>query len=271
MLSRGEAGPRAPGGAPARDSLERLASHARGRGALERPRSPPRARALRGRGQDVQARAAGLRARAPGALPPRQRAPLRLVERGGRAGREGVRLPRGVVQPAGRARGGARPQRRRDRPEPRRAPALEGTKKGGSPTASRPRRWNGVRLPLAEPLPLHVGPELLGHHGRPDRAAAEDLLHRVLAALEADCVPAERLPSLRHVLLLLLMWSGTRLQTSRGYYYYMAEGRKRKNTIPWGSSDVGEIPQWGIGRARGLSLARPERRHHVAREHAGLI
>src|SRR5437879_13229866 len=114
-----------------------------------------------------------------------------------------------------------------------------------APRRPAPRRWTSVRLPLPDPLALHVGPELLGHHGGPDGGAAEDLLHRVLAALEADRVPAECLPPLRHVLL-LLCGSGNR-PLALGYYYYRYEGRERKDTIPHASSDVGAIPGWAIG------------------------
>src|SRR3990167_4518704 len=86
----------------------------------------------------------------------------------------------------------------------------ECTEKGGPPEASRPRRRVVVaaRLLLAGELPaLHVAPDLLRHVGRPDRRAPEDGLHRVLAALEADRVPAERL-LLRHRLSLLLVVVG---------------------------------------------------------------
>src|SRR5207249_10750786 len=107
--------------------------------------------------------------------------------------------------------------------------------------ASRPTRWNGVRLPLPEPLPLHVGPELLGHHGRPDRRGSEDPLQRVRATLEADRVTPERLPPLRHVLL-LLCGRTTDAQNSWGYYYHMHEGSQRKNTIAWGSPGGGKLP-----------------------------
>src|SRR2546422_9182978 len=71
------------------------------------------------------------------------------------------------------------------------------------------------------------------------------------------------------------LWVGNR-PLAWGYYYHRYEGRKRKNTIPWGSSDVGEIPGWGIGGVSGLvprrsASARLERRHHLAREPAELL
>src|SRR2546426_9221435 len=53
------------------------------------------------------------------------------------------------------------------------------------------------------------------------------------------------------------LWVGNR-PLAWGYYYHRYEGRKRKNTIPWGSSDVGEIPGWGIGGVSGLA---PGARH----------
>src|SRR2546422_2428022 len=65
----------------------------------------------------------------------------------------------------------------------------------GPHDASRPRR----ALPLAELLPLDVRPDLLRHDRRSDRVAAEHGLERVLAALEADGITAERLLRLRHV------------------------------------------------------------------------
>src|SRR5439155_4688964 len=175
---------------------------------------------------------------------------------------EGVRVPGRLVQPRERARGRAGAPRRLRRQGARRASDVAARtaslKKGGSPNASRPRRWKRVRLPLPEPLALHVGPELLGHHGRSDGAAAEDLLHRVLAALEADRVPAERLPPLRHVLL-LLCGSGNR-PLGLGVLLPQVRGQEKEKYHPWGSSDVGEIPGWGIGGVSGLAPdARPQR------------
>src|SRR4030081_647634 len=67
----------------------------------------------------------------------------------------------------------------------------------GAPQSNSP---GSYALPLAELLALHVGPDLLGHDRGSDRTAAEHGLERVLAALEADVVPTERLLGrLRHV------------------------------------------------------------------------
>src|SRR5262245_37610400 len=103
------------------------------------------------------------------------------------------------------------------------------------------RRGRGPGSALAsEPLPLHVRPDLLRHHGRPDRRAAEHLLDRVLAPLEADRVAAERL-LLRHVPSSSCGWGRARPPDSRGYYYHIYEGRERENTIRWGGSERREI------------------------------
>src|SRR5206468_876080 len=126
-----------------------------------------------------------------------------------------------------RARG-VRARSRDPRRPRRRAPRL---RRGAS------ERWgvgghlgapNKKALPLAELLPLHVGPELLGHDRGSDRAAAENGLERVLAAFEADVITAERLLALRHV-----PSSFRRCEppasSSPGYYYHMYEGRETKN------------------------------------------
>src|SRR5207249_5562002 len=61
------------------------------------------------------------------------------------------------------------------------------------------KRGRGAASALAgELLPLHVGPDLLRHLGRPDRRASEDGLDGVLTSLEVDRVPPERLLPLRH-------------------------------------------------------------------------
>ncbi len=77
--------------------------------------------------------------------------PLRLVERVGRRGGEGVRLSGGVVQPAGRAGGGAGSPGGRRRPEPRGASALgprPKTKAARRTRAARgAERASGYRLP----------------------------------------------------------------------------------------------------------------------------
>src|SRR5688572_674509 len=99
------------------------------------------------------------------------------------------------------------------------------TEKGGSPEASRPCPLASGSALAGELLPLHVGPDLLGHVGRSDRGAAEHRLHGVLAALEVDRVPAERLLALRHVCS-SREWVVPRRSDCRGYYYHMHEGRE---------------------------------------------
>src|SRR5262249_59095840 len=85
-------------------------------------------------------------------------------------------------------------------------------------------------LPLAELLPLHVGPDLLGHLRGADRAAAEHGLERVLAALEADVIPTDRLLALRHVA------SSLRLKVSRDVLQrpgvLLPHARGRRNIKP---------------------------------------
>src|SRR2546428_8268457 len=81
-------------------------------------RRPPRSTLFpytplfRSRRAHLQAGARGLRARAEPAGDPRGRPPLRVVERVGRGGGEGVREPGRLVQPRERARGRAGAPRR---------------------------------------------------------------------------------------------------------------------------------------------------------------
>src|SRR5438034_1245698 len=105
VLSRGARGARPPGGPAARDPVQRRAADARGGGDVERARRRARARHLRRPREGLQARARGVRPRPHDARSAGRRSAVRLVERVGRGGREGVRLPRGMVQPPRRAGG----------------------------------------------------------------------------------------------------------------------------------------------------------------------
>src|SRR5574341_138928 len=112
---------------------------------------------------------------------------------------------------------------------------------GGPPETVEP---SVAGLLLAGELPpLHVGPDLLRHLGRPDRRAAEDGFHRVLTALEADRVPSERLLPLRHVPLLVMVWlrpclpPGVLLPHVRGEgkrKYHLLGGAGRPENTPEG-------------------------------------
>ena len=91
-----------------RHPVERLAAHARRRGAFERARRHLSPRPVGGCRQGLQAFAHGLRARPSGFRSAGRRYPLRVVERVGRGRSQGLRLPHLLVQPSRRAHGSAR-------------------------------------------------------------------------------------------------------------------------------------------------------------------
>src|SRR5580765_411731 len=109
----------------------------------------------------------------------------------------------------------------------------------------------GGRLPLAgELLPLHVGPDLLGHVRRPDRRAAEDRLHGVRATLEVDRVAPERFLRLRHV---SPFSSGGRPRPApraEGINTIGTRGKKQKTPPLGGCPPRADIPPTGTGAQR---------------------
>src|SRR5713101_6295337 len=117
VLPRGEGRAGSIGAATARHSFQWLAAHAGGGRGLEWARRPPRPRALGRCREDLQAFAAGLRTRAASPGRRSEGAALRVVERMGRGGRQGVRVPGRLVQPDPGTRGGTWcPRRLHDQP-----------------------------------------------------------------------------------------------------------------------------------------------------------
>src|SRR5262245_15462648 len=127
-------------------------------------------------------------------------------------------------------------------------------------------RWDVGVLPLAELLPLDVGPELLGHDRGSNGSAAEYGLERVLAAFEADVITAERLLALRHV------FSSLRLKVSRdvlerqGYYYHRHEGEGTENPTRRAVSPTAKypLPLWAQLALSGETRASPRARTSAA-------
>src|SRR5262249_47008167 len=115
LLSRGSGRSGAPGAATASDPIQWVAAHAGRRGVVEWARPSSRARAVRRRGEDLQALARRLRPRSARPRHPGRGAALRLIERVGRGRCESLRIPGRVVQPRERARGRAGPARGRGR------------------------------------------------------------------------------------------------------------------------------------------------------------
>src|SRR5678815_4270503 len=120
------------------------------------------------------------------------------------------------------------------------------------------RAWNGSgsgarRLLLRELLPLHVGPDLLGHLRGPDRRGAHHGLEAVAAALEVDRITTERLLPFRHApSSLRVIWprvlgcAARRLPIRPRVLSRDHEGAQGKNTIPGGSPTRGKLPGGGI-------------------------
>src|SRR5207245_11485099 len=131
----------------------------------------------------------------------------------------------------------------------------------------------GLALLLAGQLrPLHVGPDLLRHLGRPDRRAAEDGLGRVLATLEGDRVPSERLLPLRHDP--SLPRGGVSLLTASGVFLPHVRGEQKEKTPHLGACRRGKrypAGVWDFGAAGRKRSACLERGHHVAGEPAELL
>src|SRR5438105_7684213 len=124
----------------------------------------------------------------------------------------------------------------------------------GPHEASRPRR----PLPLAELLPLDVRPDLLRHDRRSDRVAAEHGLERVLAALEADGITAERLLRLRHVPSSSVVVSPRR--SVGGITTTWTRAKKQKTPRVGGFPDAGNTP-YPYGPNAALSRGRPASPH----------
>src|SRR4029453_15751072 len=114
-------------------------------------------------------------------------------------------------------------------------------------------RSGARRLLLRELLPLHVGPDLLGHLRGPDRRGAHHGLEAVAAALEVDRKTTEPLFPFRHApSSLRVMWprvlgcAARRLPIRPRVLSRDHEGAQGKNTIPGGAPTGGKLPGGGI-------------------------
>src|SRR5206468_8175137 len=119
-----------------------------------------------------------------------------------------------------------------------------------------------ARLLLAEPLPLHVRPDLLRHLRRADGLVTHDRLQRVAATLEVDRIATERRLLFRHSVSSLRRLGcggpGPAPPDPAEGIMYALRGREKRKILSVGAPHEGETTGWGYGPRRGL---RPPFRH----------